>query len=398
MSDDLHKLHTEYTSGQMSRRDLLIRATALGLSAPALASFLAACGSGGSSGTTHGGGTLIGSTVLTPPAKGEVSRVNWGLFYEPSGLDWIFSYNYEENTVVTNITESLMRLTPQFAIEPSLAQSFTEPDPLTKIYKIRSGVAFSDGSPMTAADVVFSLRRNLDAASYWNFAYVNVKSIDQTGPNEVTVSMKHPDEVFHPLMATPAGGVGKASYIKAKGKAYGTPSAGPIGTGPFAFKSWGQGASITLTRNEHYWDSSHVPKAHEFVFTFIPQESTMTTALLSGEIDGAYHTPYSGLNQLRSTSSGKLYLGKSMIFTEIIFAQSTGPLVNSDLRSALLLAIAVRSTTTRRRRCGIRSFRSASGVTGRHSQRPPGPSLARRPLTSRRPSLLSRRRARRSSR
>ncbi len=337
MSDDLHKLHTDYVSGSVTRRELLVRAAALGLSAPALASLLAACGSGGTT-STHAPKAIVG-LVTTPPAKGEVGRVNWGLFYEPSGLDWIFCYNYEENTVVTNITESLMRLTPQFTIEPSLAESFSEPDPLTKVYRVRRGVTFSDGSPMTAEDVVFSLRRNLDPSSYWNFAYVNVKSVDQTGPAEVTVAMKRPDEVFHPLMATPAGGVGKASYIRAKGKAYGTPAAGPVGTGPFAFKSWGQGASIVLTRNETYWDSSHKPKAQEFVFSFIPQESTMTTALLSGEIDGAYHTPYSGLDQLRATSNGKLYLGKSMIFTEIIIANSSGPLANPAIRTALLLAI-----------------------------------------------------------
>ncbi len=339
MSENLQDLHTEYVSGKITRRDLLVRAAALGLSAPAVASFLAACGSGGPASTGHASTKPIGLTVLTPPAKGEVGRVNWGLFYEPSGLDWIYCYNYEENTVVTNITESLMRLTPQLSIEPALAESFSEPDPLTKVYRIRNGVTFSDGSPMTADDVVFSLRRHLNPNSYWNFAYVNVKNVGKTGPNEVTVSMKRPDEVFHPLMATPAGGVGKAAYVTAKGKAYGTPSAGPIGTGPFVFKNWAQGASITVARNEHYWDASHKPKAAEFVFSFIPQESTMTTALLSGEIDGAYHTPYSGLGQLRSTSAGKLYLGRSMIFTEIIIASSSGPLANPAVRSALLLAI-----------------------------------------------------------
>ena len=277
--------------------------------------------------------------MLTPPAKGEVARINWGLFYEPSGLDWIYDYNYEENTVVANITESLLRLTPQLTIEPSLATSFSEADPLKKVYQIRQGVTFHDGSPMTADDVVFSLRRHLNPASFWSFAYVNVKSIDKTGPAEVTVTMKRPDEVFHPLLATPAGGVGKAAYIQAKGKSYGTPSAGPIGTGPFAFKNWAQGSSLVLTRNESYWDKSHTPKVGEIGFSFIPQESTMTTALLSGEIDGAYHTPYSGLDQLRGTSSGKLYLGKSMIFTEIIIAGTSGPLTDHRLRTALLLAI-----------------------------------------------------------
>ncbi len=337
MSDDLSKLRTDYLGGHMTRRELLRRAAVIGLSGPALGGFLAACASG--TGTTKSAAPAIGTTVLTPPAKGEVDRVNWGLFYEPSGLDWIYDYNYEENTVVTNITESLLRLTPQLTIEPSLAASFSETDPLKKVYQIRQGVTFHDGSPMTADDVVFSLRRQLNPNSFWNFAYVNVKSIDKTGPAEVTVTMKRPDETFHPLLATPAGGVGKASYIQAKGKSYGTPSGGPIGTGPFAFKNWAQGSSIVLTRHESYWDTSHAPKVREIDFSFIPQESTMTTALLSGEIDGAYHTPYSGLDQLRGTSSGKLYLGKSMIFTEIIIAGTTGPLTDHRLRTALLLAI-----------------------------------------------------------
>jgi len=337
VSDDLSKLRTDYLGGHMTRRELLRRAAVIGLSGPALGGFLAACASG--TGTTKSAAPATGTTVLTPPAKGEVDRVNWGLFYEPSGLDWIYDYNYEENTVVTNITESLLRLTPQLTIEPSLAASFSETDPLKKVYQIRQGVTFHDGSPMTADDVVFSLRRQLNPNSFWNFAYVNVKSIDKTGPAEVTVTMKRPDETFHPLLATPAGGVGKASYIQAKGKSYGTPSGGPIGTGPFVFKNWAQGSSIVLTRNESYWDSSHAPKVREIDFSFIPQESTMTTALLSGEIDGAYHTPYSGLDQLRGTSSGKLYLGKSMIFTEIIIASTSGPLTDHRLRTALLLAI-----------------------------------------------------------
>jgi peptide/nickel transport system substrate-binding protein len=155
-----------------------------------------------------------------------------GLFYEPSGLDWIYDYNYEENTVVTNITESLLRLTPQLTIEPALAASFSETDPLKKVYQIRPGVTFHDGSPMTADDVVFSLRRQLNPNSFWNFAYVNVKSIDKTGPAEVTVTMKRPDAVFHPLLATPAGGVGKPPISRRRGSPTARPAPARSARGP----------------------------------------------------------------------------------------------------------------------------------------------------------------------
>src|SRR5262249_61670218 len=110
MSDDLHKLQSDYVRGQVTRRDLLIKGGALGLSAPAIAALLAACGSDGGSPSSGGPGSkpVGGTTVLTPPAKGEVGRVKWGLFYEPPGPGWIFYLNFQENTVAPKPTPSPM--------------------------------------------------------------------------------------------------------------------------------------------------------------------------------------------------------------------------------------------------------------------------------------------------
>ena len=68
-----------------------------------------------------------------------------------------------------------------------------------------------------------------------------------------------------------------------------------MGTGPFKFTNWTRARTSHSSRNESYWDTAHAPKTKSVVFSFIPEESTMTTGLVSGEIDGAYHTPYSGL-------------------------------------------------------------------------------------------------------
>jgi peptide/nickel transport system substrate-binding protein len=342
MTEDRFDLYHELTREGLSRADLFRRGAALGLTVPTIAAIAAACGSSSSS-TSGATGTAgvpqVGTDVTTPAPSGELDQLKWGLFYEPGPLDWIYDYNYEENTVVTNITESLMRLTPQLSIEPGLAESYSAPDNLTHVYTIRQGVKFHDGSPMKISDVVFSMKRHLNPNSYWAFAYFNVKSIEQTGTSEVTVHMKRPDVIFPGLMATPAGGVGPQAYVTAKGKNYGTASAGPVGTGPFKFTSWNQGSNITLSRNDEYWDTAHAPKTKSIVFSFIPEESTMTTGLLSGEIDGAYHTPYSGLSQLRSSSAGTLYLGKSMLFTVIYISTTSGPLANTNVRKALLKAI-----------------------------------------------------------
>ncbi len=342
MTEDRFDLYEELTRDGLSRADLFRRGAALGLTVPAIAAIAAACGNSStatSGPTSAAGATEVGTAVTTPAPSGELAQLKWGLFYEPSSLDWIYSYNYEENTVVANVTECLMRLTPQLEIVPSLAEAYKLADDLTHVYTIRQGVKFHDGSPMTTADVIYSLKRNLNPNSYWAFAYFNVKSIEQSGTWEVTVHMKRPDVIFPGLMATPAGGVGPQAYVTAKGKNYGTPAAGPVGTGPFKFTSWNQGANIALARHDDYWDTEHAPKTKSVVFSFIPEESTMTTGLLSGEIDGAYHTPYSGLNQLRSTSAGKLYLGKSMLFTVIYISTTSGPLANINVRKALLNAI-----------------------------------------------------------
>jgi peptide/nickel transport system substrate-binding protein len=341
MPDDRVELYEGLLSGRIARGEFLRRAAVLGVGAPTIAAVLAACGNA-TTGSSSGGGagaTAVGTEVTTPAPTGELAELKWGLFYEPGPLDWIYCYNYEENTVVTNITESLMRVTPQLSIEPGLAESYSAPDDLTHVYTIRQGVKFHDGTPMTLPDVVFSMKRHLNPDSYCAFAYFNVNSIEQTGAWEVTVRMKRPDVIFPGLMATPAGGVGPQAYVTAKGKNYGTATAGPVGTGPFKFASWNQGSNITISRNDAYWDTAHAPKTKSVVFSFIPEESTMTTGLLSGGIDGAYHTPYSGLSQLRSSSVGNLYLGKSMLFTVIYISTTTGPLANINVRKALLKAI-----------------------------------------------------------
>ena len=69
----------------------------------------------------------MGTATTTPAPTGELAQLKWGLFYEPglAGLDLL--YNYEENTVVTNMTECLMRLTPQLRHHPVAGRVYNSP-------------------------------------------------------------------------------------------------------------------------------------------------------------------------------------------------------------------------------------------------------------------------------
>jgi peptide/nickel transport system substrate-binding protein len=282
--------------------------------------------------------------VQSTSAKGPLDKVTWDLPYgEPSSLDWPLTASFSENTVLANLCESLVRMTPDFKYAPGLATSVTQPTPTTWVYTIRQGVTFWDGTPLTADDVAFSLNRHLDPSvgSFWNNPwYTKVKSITKTAPDEVTVTLTQPDSAFNQIMATAGGVVGEMAYVKAKGKSYGTASGGVMCTGPYKFDHWTPGSGITIIRNDHYWDTARPqPKTREVDFTFVTNASTLTSALESGQIDGAYETPITALQKLQSGSSGKLYLGKSTLFGLVAFTTKQGPIQDPRIRQALSLAI-----------------------------------------------------------
>lgn len=327
--------------GGLTRSQFIRRAAAAGVSLPTLGAALAACGSSGhpsSSGQTGASAYSAGSATTTPEAKGPIDTLTWGVLSEPVSLDWTQAYNDNYNMLTILVSESLLRLTPEFGFEPALAESWSHPDPLRWVFKIRQGVKFHDGSVMTPEDVAFSLSRNLSPNSFWAEWNTFMKSVEVSGPDEVTVHLKAPDELFIELMVTPLGGVGKASQVKSAGKAFGTPQALPIGTGPFKFTKWSTGQAVEYARHDAYWDKP--AHAKTLSMQFVPDAISATNALLSGQIDGAYaYNLLDQLPRLRGSSSGKLYLGKSMRQALIFPTERPGPLQDPRVRLAWLMAI-----------------------------------------------------------
>ena len=181
---------------------------------------LAACGGDSSSDTASPPAGDTDLITTTPAGTLELDKVTWNLPYEPSSIDPAKTFNYAENTAIANLVENLLRLMPDFTIEPGLAESFTNPSPTTWVYKIRQGVTFWDGEPMTADDVVYSLQRNMDpdVGSFFAYYYANVEKIEKTGDFEVTVTLKKPDVLFNEAMATPAGAVVREGLLRGQGR------------------------------------------------------------------------------------------------------------------------------------------------------------------------------------
>ncbi|MFJ8013702.1 ABC transporter substrate-binding protein [Streptomyces sp. NPDC096339] len=303
-----------------------------------LASFalVAAC-----SGPPKSGGAPVTEVTLsksTPTAKGEIDSFTWAVYAEPPTLDYTVAFDYPQNTILSNVCESLMRWTPGLTLEPGLAQKATNPDPTTWVYDLRPNVRFHDGGVMSADDVVYSLGRQMDPdnAAAWAQNFQNVDSVTKTGPLQVTVKLKKPDSQFPQYMATAAGVVASKAGIEAAGKDYGTTGSLAC-TGPFKLGTWNKGQSIELERFDNYWGTK--AKSKKAVFRVLTDPSARTNAMLSGEADGGYLIPTESYARLRDSGVGKLYFGEGLSTVNVNITNMQGPLGDVRVRQALSLAL-----------------------------------------------------------
>ncbi|MEV8590437.1 ABC transporter substrate-binding protein [Streptomyces sp. NPDC051180] len=316
------------------------RAIALLACTAALAATTAAC-SGATKPAVTAGGAGFTVSPTSPPAQGPLDSFTWSLYAEPYTLDYALAYDYPPNTVLANVCEQLLRVTPDLKIEPGLAVKWAQPDPRTLVYTLRPGVKFHDGTTMTADDVVASLRRQMapETGSPWGTSFKNVDTIEKTGPLEVTIRLGKADVLFHELMAASPGTVVSAASLAEGGKDYGTPKGKLNCTGPFALDTWAQGDSITLRKHAAYWDPELAAKSEKVKFTFIEDVAARSNAFLSGAADGGYMVPSSSFAQLRAAGKGSLLFGPNTAGSNLAVLDFHGALGDLRVRKALSMAL-----------------------------------------------------------
>src|SRR4051794_6546274 len=316
-----------------------------GLALAAVSLALAACSS--SNDSTSGSETsgLTSAVVLTSPeAKGPIDTLDWDLPYgEPTTLDYVKAADYSPDMVVSNLCDSLLRLEPDYSSSPSLATSWkSSSDHLKTTFTLRTDVKFWDGKPLTPADVVYSLERNLDPKNEpVNGAFFDhVKSITAKGDDQVVVTFTKPDELFIKEMATVAGQVSEKVYTESKGEKYGSAEGGVMCSGPFKLEpgAWKPGQTITLTANTDYWNPDLRPLASKVIIHFISDTSTLAQAIKSGEIQGAYELPPAIIPAVSQAGTGKVYQGPSTQIYEL-GPTANGAMADVKLRQALGMVI-----------------------------------------------------------
>lgn len=270
-----------------------------------------------------------------PAATTAVDEVTWGLVEgEPRSLVPGADYNF----VWPNICDSLLRVEPDFTVAPALAESADFTDPVTFVIQLRDGVSFSDGTPVTADDVVYSLTRSWkDVTSAYYGAFVLVSAIEATGEGQVTIHFNAPDSIFREALTGGAGAILSETFSEQQGDALGTSGGGILCAGPFTLDSWTPGSDITLIANDGYWDGA--PLVKKLVFKFIPDGTTLTNALLAGEVDGAFNVPPASRSAFEGSDTGRLVVGPSTASFSFGPTRAEGPGANPKIRQALNLAI-----------------------------------------------------------
>ncbi|MGF9762381.1 ABC transporter substrate-binding protein [Microvirga sp. 0TCS3.31] len=168
---------------------------------------------------------------------------------------------------------------------PRLATRWeTSPDGKTYTFTLRDGVKWSDGKPFTADDVAFTLKTFGKFNTYLTKLMPLVDDVSAPNATTFVLKLKQPltatldlfDKEVFPLMP-------KHIY---EGQDVATHPANlaPVGLGPFKFKSWASGQSITFVRNEHYWEKPK-PYLDSVVFALIPNPQQRMNALVGGEIN-----------------------------------------------------------------------------------------------------------------
>ena len=173
-------------------------------------------------------------------------------------------------------------------IVPILAESWSNPDPSTWLFKLKKGIKFHDGSEFTSADVVHSFTRvQKDPDSKQVTSIAHVTAIEAVDPLTVRLRTKNPDAAL--LFRLGQRFItNKAAYDRL-GAAAADKLA--LGTGPYKFKEWVRGQWFVVEKNAGYAHSDHRPTVDEIVFRNIPESEVAITSLLNKEVDIISNVP-----------------------------------------------------------------------------------------------------------
>ncbi|TXL76336.1 ABC transporter substrate-binding protein [Vineibacter terrae] len=281
------------------------------------------------------------------------------------------------SAMAQHIYDPLIQRDPSLKKIPNLALSWKPIAPTVWEFKLRPGVTFSDGSPFTADDVVFSINRVLSPTSDFKTYLASVKeakAIDPLtvhmvtdGPNPIL-----PDQLTNIFIMSKAWcekhNVAKPQSYKDKEETFAVRNA--MGTGPFMVKQRDPDIKTVLVKNPAYWGKDEFKDyPDELVYTPIKEPATRVAALISGQLDFVLdvqlqdvarvkQTP--GLKTLETAQIRSIFLGLDVGSPELKYSDVKGknPFADKRVREAMYKAIDINAIKTK----VMRNFSAPAGL------------------------------------
>ena len=246
------------------------------------------------------------ATAQTPtgdqPRAGGTLRI--GDWSEPATLNPYFSGSTLSAVLSELALDGLARVTPDGSYVPDLAAQIptqangdVSPDGTVVTWKLKHGITWSDGQPFTSQDVVYTYEMLIDPANpvLNRSDYAAMQSVTAPAEDTVIVTYKR----LYPPYRLAFPWVFPSHVFNGESNISQDPfnRAETVGTGPFLFKSWVSGDTITFDRNASYREPGR-PYLDEVIAKIVPSRDAEIQALEAGDIDVAYFLDPSYLSQL----------------------------------------------------------------------------------------------------
>ncbi|MBI4126492.1 MAG: peptide ABC transporter substrate-binding protein [Deltaproteobacteria bacterium] len=257
--------------------------------------------------------TLLSSTALAAPQALTLHGRD-----EPETLDPNRYTDIPGHNILMNIFEGLTRSNPKtLEAEPAMAQAWTiSPDGKTYTFKLRPGIVWSDGKPITATDFVYGWQRVLNPAtaskSAWqlyaiknaeeyntgkiaDFSHVGVKALN---PQTLQVTLENPAGYFLQLTTMPVFAPIRKDVVEKFGDLWIRPE-NIVTNGPFNLTTHVEHKEIVLTKNPKYWDAKNV-KLEQVKFLPVPDYETALKMYDSNQLDTVFELPAVKIPELQT--------------------------------------------------------------------------------------------------
>jgi len=275
---------------------------------------------------------------------------------EPSSLDPHKVESDVENNIISDLFEGLVSVSPAGEIQPRLAEKWENKDNTVWTFHLRPGVTWSDGTAITAQDIVWSWQRLVSPltaspyASYpGNMHIVNgaeiaqgqkapetlgVKALDDT---TLEVTLTQPNAAFLAMLAHPSLVPLDKVLISRYGDKWTKPEH-MVTSGPYKLSQWVVNERIVAERNPRYWDNAHTV-INKVTYLPISSETADVNRYKAGEIDIVYTVPINQFAQLKKTMGDQLDVSPQLATYYYEFNTTRPPFNDPRVRRALNMAL-----------------------------------------------------------